>query len=94
MKINKTLKIGGYTYNIILRDIDRTEQSKNFGYVNSNHCEIVLDTGCDIQSRESTFLHEIVEVINTINELGLTHQQIMILEHNLYQILKDNDMIK
>ena len=93
MKIPKILKIGGHIYKIIFKNTARKEQKRHCGYENSEWCEIVLDTDLSTQTQETTLLHEVLEAINYKNELGLNHKQIMSLEHNLYQVLKDNKFL-
>ena len=39
-------------------------------------------------------IHEILEIINYHFEMGMTHQNITILETSLFAILKDNNLIK
>lgn len=94
MKIPKQIKIGGSIYRIILKDILRHEYRSMAGYENSDDCEITINIKSDIQTQETTLIHEILEAINYKNELKLNHHQIMSLEHNLYQVLKDNDLLK
>lgn len=44
--------------------------------------------------QQATFWHEIVEHINDIYEIELTHRQISIIAELIYQVLIDNDMLK
>jgi hypothetical protein len=94
MKIPKKIKIGGNWFKVIFKDTHRHEQKAHCGYENSDHCEITIDNALNIQTQETTFIHEILEVINYNNELELKHSQIMTLENNLYQVLKDNNLLK
>ena len=94
MKIPRQLKIGGILYNIVFKDTHRGEQKMHCGYCNTENCEITLDNTLDIQAQESTLIHEVIEAINYNNNLNLKHNQIMVLENNLYQVLKDNNLLK
>jgi len=94
MKIPKTLKIGANIYNIIFKDMQRNERQRFCGYEDPDFCEIIIDSKQNIQSQETTLIHEIIEAIDYRNELKLKHNQIMVLEHNLYQIFRDNNLLK
>lgn len=95
MKIPKTLKIGGHTYKVILRSREETDGVETLGSASIfTYLKIWVDSGQKQSQQESTLLHEIIEVISAINKVGLTEQQICILETGLYQVLNDNKMLK
>ncbi len=87
------LNIGGHTYKVIVknRSKDGTDNAgtvivaENTIWINGDQCET---------QRESTLLHEIIEAINITYNLGLKHNQITTLEVTLYQVLKDNNLLK
>ena len=94
MKIPSKIKISGIWFTILFRDTAKDEQVENHGYSDFSNCKIVIDSRLHQQEQESTLIHEIIEVINYRNELGMEHKQIMTLENNLYQVLKDNNLLK
>ena len=90
IKIPKKLKILGYDFEIILKDLLRDSASNKNGSAFLEEQKIWIDNNQNEEQQKSTFLHEIIEVINMANDLKFTHQQICVLETSLYQILKDN----
>jgi hypothetical protein len=51
---------------------------------------IHIDNSIFREQQESALIHEIIEQIDCINQLGLEHGQICVLESMLYQVIKDN----
>ena len=94
MKIPKVVKIGGHSYQVIVRDRDRKDGQTALGSHNARITTIWIDNQLSKSQQESTFLHEIIEAINYANLLGLNESQISSFEHNLYQVLKDNNLLK
>lgn len=94
MKIPNKVKIGGIVYKILYKDTNRTDSRSLCGYTDVDNAEIIVDDKKDLQVQESTFFHEILEAINFQNELKLEHHQIMVLENNLFQVLKDNNLLR
>lgn len=94
MKIPKQLKIGGHIYKVILHDRMEKGGSDKLGtsYVYKNR--IFLDNKVSPSQLESTLLHEILEVINSLNNIGATEEKICQFETGLYQVLKDNKLLK
>lgn len=89
MQIPKTIKIGGYTYEVI-EDNANLNGRGGSGQHDAMDQKIWIDSTQHQEQKESTLLHEIIEAINSLNNLELNHQQICALETNLYQVLKDN----
>jgi hypothetical protein len=48
---------------------------------------ILIDSSTPRESQESTYLHELIEAVNTVAELGLEHRQIEALAGLLHQAL-------
>ena len=94
MKITSQLKIGGHIYKVVLRDREKDDGIENIGTHNARHLKIWVDKKLSQSQKEATILHEIIEAINYGNQIGLKHEQISTLEHNLYQVLKDNGLLK
>lgn len=95
MKIPNKIKILGYDYEVVFRE----DRLKSDGVDNpGTHCsrfqKIWIDKNQNQQQQESTFIHEILEAISYSLELQLPHNIISSLETALYQVLKDNDLLK
>lgn len=96
MKIPDTLKIGGQIYTIIKSDRCNDNGIAQIGTHDGTRLKIWIDTCSEIPQtmQESILIHEILESINYLNELDLSHTQLEVLEHNLYQVLKDNMLLR
>ena len=93
MKIPKTLKIGGINYLVVVEPI-KMHGASNCGSCNNAVAVITINSEDNNQIQETTLIHEIIEAINSINDLQLSHQTISTLETNLFQVLRDNDLLK
>lgn len=95
MKIPKKLKIGGHIYPIKVEDrvakggIDKCGTSNVYSKMG-----IWIDSTIGKSQQESTLIHEIIEILNSNNNIELTETQICVLEAGLYQVLKDNKLLK
>ena len=94
MKIPKKLNILGHTYTIEFRDRDKNDGASNPASCNIMEGKIWIDTRQSQDSKEAGLLHEIIEVINYLQALKLEHNKISLLETGLYQVFKDNDLLK
>ena len=104
MTIPKHLKIGGRTYEVVYpyhfkERYDRTGQSNHY------RCEIYItdDDGNGSkrtqESVEMTLVHEILHCVDLVyngDELADKNSEAMVsrLAEGLYQVLKDNDLLK
>lgn len=83
------VKISGFIYTIeyvdYLADYGTTDLKEHKILINNSMCD---------EEKQSTLLHEIIEVINQQNDLQLPHQTIQTLENSLYQVLNDNQLWK
>ena len=93
MKIPQTLKIGGINYQVIVEN-PRMHGCNGVGTNNDGVAIITISNTANRQVQESTLFHEMIEAINGTNDLQLSHQTISTLETSLYQILRDNDLLK
>ena len=93
MNIPKTLKIGGINYQVIVEN-PRMHGCDGIGSNNDGTAIITISSTINRQVQESTLLHEIIEAINGTNDLQLPHHTIATLETSLYQIFRDNDLLK
>ncbi len=92
MKIPKTLKIGGKKIKVkIVKDLS---YENAIGIWESEYYTITLEENgiAPIEKLEECFLHEIVEAINGLYELKLSHYKITVISEVLFQILKDNKL--
>ena len=94
MKIPKTLNISGRIYKIILSNRGEDDGISNAGTHYSWVQKIWIDKTQHQEGQESSLIHEIIEAVNEQNDLKLDHQQISVLETSLYQVLKENKLIK
>lgn len=79
------IKIGGLDYKV-----EVVEGLADYGSTNFSTQTILLANEQTEDMLVSSLLHEIIEVINQHNDLGLAHQTIQTIEANLFQVLKDN----
>ena len=95
MKIPKKLKVAGVTYRVSVVDDPKTIDGR-FEYGTANHMqgEIVLNTATPQEMQEETLLHEVIHCVNERFGLALEEDQVKALGAGLYQILKDNKLLK
>lgn len=88
-----TLNIQGKTFTIKYeKELTDNGRGEFCGFAHCAEQYIEISTKYPAECQESTLLHEIIEVINDLNELGLKHHQICALETGLWQVLKDNKL--
>jgi hypothetical protein len=85
MKLPVKIKVGGLDYKLQFVD-----GLADFGSTNFNKQVILIDKDLTNDNKVSTLVHEILEILNSQNDLNLTHQTISTLEAGLYQVIKDN----
>jgi hypothetical protein len=89
VKIPKSVKILGHTYSV--KEYE-SYPSDTYGSHDPNTLTIRLNNNKNATQIASTLLHECIEAVNHLLELGLEHRQISGLESGLYQVLKDNHL--
>jgi len=94
MKLPKEVKIGGLSYKVEEKDLNKEECNNNCGYCRTTEELIVINSELPDNVKESTLLHEIIEALNYNYQLELPHATIMTLEATLYQVIKDNKLFK
>ncbi len=101
MTIPPTLKIGGLTWTISFnKDIAR--EGNCFGSTHIFSQKINIDPDTPLEHQEEIFIHEIIHALiwttglHTVIDVDkkLEEQIVSHLSPLLYQVLKDNDMIK
>lgn len=86
----KSVKIGGEVFEVI--EAEASLDSRALGELDYKKARLVIDKDLNPAAKASVLLHEILEVINYKNQLNLEHRSIMTLEHDLYQVLHDNQL--
>ena len=103
MHIPSEVRILGLTYQVkIVRDLEVTikpyikpkkeQEAEYFGYFVPSILTIFLSELISPQMQESTFIHEVIEVINCHLDLNMKHSDVNKLEAALYQVLTENDL--
>lgn len=92
MKIPKTLKIGGHIFTVREKKLE-----KSAGETSYCDLEINIEKTMKQSAKESTLIHEIIcHCINTTfcGEGYIAHGLMDSIAEQLYQVLKDNNMLK
>lgn len=101
MKIPKELKIGGFVW-IIEDNKDIAHEGQCFGSTHSYSQKIFLDPGQKEEKKQHTVIHEAMHAIWWQSGLGVRYKNTKDLEEEvisavsmgLYQVLKDNNLLK
>jgi hypothetical protein len=78
-----SINIGGIEIKIEYRDI--IENNNNFGIYNPMNSVITISNNVSRDQQQATLIHEVLEAINHIYDIGLKHHQICLLETGLNQ---------
>lgn len=92
MKIPKKIKIGGRTYEVVLKS--EKDGNTHQGSASSWFLKIWIEKEQPQEAIEETLIHEIVELIKANNNLEMSHQTVSTLANGFYQVLKDNNLLK
>jgi hypothetical protein len=95
MKIPNKLKIGGHQLEVKIENLNSKEPKCATTFVAGN--KIILNSQICPSQREESFLHEIIHHIlfhAGYNELVFEEKLVQSLASGLYQVLKDNDLLK
>lgn len=92
MRIPRSLRIGGHVFRVVCEDSPLL--SADLGQVRVDDNSIYLNTNQARSQQESTLIHEIIEALIMMNKLDVPHSAICILETGLYQVLKDNNLLR
>ena len=89
MKIPKTIKVGGHTYEVVI-DEHLWHNENLHGQVDYNNQVITLDTYGHPQQLSATFIHEVLHAIDRyFNNKALTEDEIDSMAEGLFQVLSD-----
>ncbi len=92
MEIPDKLKICGFDYTVEVRKLD---DGSLFGMHILSECKILIaDDIKTVQKTEHTFMHEIFHAVDIAIGTDLNEKQIGALSRALYQVLKDNNLLK
>lgn len=87
------IKIAGYIIEIV-EDENILANESRIGEYSSYEQKIKLHPGLTEQQKNETLIHEVLEAINDIYELGLEHdEQLCKLSVAIHQIIVDNNNI-
>jgi len=90
MKIPSSLKIGGHTISIKMGSLDG-----KLGESDYDKGLITIDKNSPQSIQESTLIHEVIHFLNTtLGDSEMGHSLIDSLSEQLYQVLKDNNLLK
>lgn len=85
--MNKLIRILGKNYRVI-----GTDDATIHGETTFMDSTIAINNSLQLDSKQETLLHEIIEVINFNTELKLKHNQIQAISSCIYSVLKDNNL--
>ena len=97
MKIPKTLKIGNLTYKVEFMSAELSDAKAVFGDSSVLDQRIRIGNGSSKEKQEDTFVHEIVHsVLTQAGYFEESKNEVMVkaLANGLYQVLRDNDLLK
>lgn len=85
---SKRMNILGHTYTVT--KVDHLDGL--MGRHRLTTSEIEISDKLTPAQEQSTLIHEVLEAINVMMELELTHQQICTLEASLFQVISSNNV--
>lgn len=93
MKIPDKINICGQIISVVIDDKLLSHHS-DIGQYHKIRNEITIDSNINQDTKESVFIHEIVEAICFMNDIELEHQTISTISNQLYQVLSDNNLLR
>lgn len=96
MKIPNEIKIGGIEYKVELIDenIDDIHNAEFIGRVLFKEQKIKILNSYPVEKKFKTLLHEIIHILSEDLKIGIEEENICRLEAGLFQVLKDNKLLK
>ena len=91
MGFPKKIRILGRNYPVKVHH-EKESGNDNLGSHWGKYTKIYINSQVDQQEKESCLVHEILEAINQLEDIGLKHHQIKRLETGIYQVFKENDL--
>lgn len=101
MKIPKSLKVSGFTYQVV-KDKNVSHEGNAFGSTHLATQRIFIEPDLSKQKEEQTLIHEILHAIWFSSGLAKNKEftndkeELIVdaLSHGLYQVLTDNNLLK
>lgn len=87
------IKIGGYTINAYLKEKIVIKRN-NLGEYHQDTQKIYIEKASTLQQKRESFIHEIIEAINSIYNLEIDHGKLTLLSTVLHQVFTDNEIEK
>jgi hypothetical protein len=95
LRLPKKINILGRNYTIEYFDFNGSIQTNTMcGTSGYSGQKIQIDSKSHRESQESVLLHEIIHQVSHSMKLDLSEETVCQLEAGLYQVLKDNDLLK
>ena len=93
--IPRTLKIGGLNFDVVLEPHRRRDHGvDSSASENCTYQKIWLDSEAQkSDGMMDDLIHEVIEVVNCLYDLELSHQTITTLGEVLHQVLRDNRLV-
>jgi len=93
IKIPNIVKIGGLDFTVEEKT-DEVRDNGRTGCSSGTTQKIIIDKDISQQLKETTFIHELLHQVDYVYTIGLSHQQVYLLEASIYAFLKNNpDML-
>ena len=90
--IPSSVKVNGYTIRVECTDLVKDQGMDKVGYLLMAQSIIRIDRNISEQVQDQTLVHEIMEAIDSANDLGLNHTQTSVIAEAFYQVIKDNKL--
>lgn len=90
MEIPKILKVGGHSIKVLLVPKDEASEKDYCGETSYQEDIIRIDSSLSQGWKESSLIHEILHNLNTT----MDHEFLDSLAEQLYQVLKDNNLLR
>ena len=95
MKIPNKLKVGGHEYKVqITKTYDEAKGYNNWGRTNHAKLKIYIDSEINQSKKEETFIHELLHTVDHHIGSILKEDQVNRISNSLYQVIKDNKLIR
>ena len=82
------MKILGMDYTVRLMD-GKASETRNFGTCDNTECTIEITRGLSRQQKEATLIHEVIEAVNSMLDLGFSESTVRALERGIHGALTD-----
>lgn len=95
MKIPNKLKIGGHVYSVRITSVtDEAKGSNNWGRTYHGKGKILIDKEISQTKKEEVFIHELVHCVEHFVDSDSKESHVTRFSNGLYQVLKDNKLLK